>query len=273
MEEVLMPWMPEVFTAPIAEARRAQEEAALVNDTVPYYEGIMANEPDALIRSFAGQPVLNDPRVGRVEGARGLRDFVSEMAGWLRERDAVVENVALTRTQTRTVEEVAVYLLADDGRRIELPVAIVTDRNPNRTVKGIRVYHSMWPLTGEHAVRPPLLTEDPRLHAEGSPGDYQRATWKASWGPSNPMATPVSRAEGRTYTGASRVYGSDTSTCLLTAAVSLWSTAPSPTTACGAPSSTTACGGEQPISRPRQALRCTSEGTAGYYARRGSTMM
>ncbi len=170
-----MPWMPEVFTAPIAEARRAQEEAALVNDTVLYYEGIMADEPDALIRSFAGQPVLNDPRVSRVEGARGLRDFVSEMAGWLRERDAVVENVALTRTQTRTVEEAVVHLLADDGRRIELPVAIATDRNPNRTVKGIHVYHSMWPLTGEHAVRPPLLTEDPRLHAEGSPGDYQRA--------------------------------------------------------------------------------------------------
>jgi hypothetical protein len=53
----------------------------------------MADAPDALIRSFAGQPVLNDPRVGRVEGARGLRDFVSEMASWLRERD-----VALTRT-------------------------------------------------------------------------------------------------------------------------------------------------------------------------------
>jgi hypothetical protein len=49
-----MPWMPENFTAPIAEARRAQEEAALTNDAVPYYEGIMAEEPDALIRSFAG---------------------------------------------------------------------------------------------------------------------------------------------------------------------------------------------------------------------------
>jgi hypothetical protein len=100
-----MSWMPEVFTAPIAEARRAQEEAARTNDAVPYYEGIMADEPDALVRSFAGQPVLDDPRVGRIEGARGLRDFVSGMADWLRERDAVVENVALTRTQTRTVAE------------------------------------------------------------------------------------------------------------------------------------------------------------------------
>jgi hypothetical protein len=104
-----------------------------------------------------------------------LRTFASKMAGWLRERDAVVENVALTRTQTRTVEEVVLHLLGDAERRIERPVAIVTDRNPDRTLKAIRVYHTMWSLTGEHVVRPPLLPADPELHAEGSPGDYQRA--------------------------------------------------------------------------------------------------
>jgi hypothetical protein len=33
----------------------------------------------------------------------------------------------------------------------------------------------MWPLTSEHRVRSPLLPADPKLHAEGTPGDYQRA--------------------------------------------------------------------------------------------------
>ncbi len=170
-----MPWMPEVFTAPIADARRAEGEAMHTNDAVPYYEGIMANEPDALIRSFAGEPRVNDPRVGYVEGRRELRAFVSGTVDWLGERDAVVENVALTRTQSRTVEEAVLHLLSDEGIRVELPVAIVTDRNPERTLKTIRVYHSMWPLTGHHTVRPPLLPEDQRLHAQGTPGDYQRA--------------------------------------------------------------------------------------------------
>jgi SnoaL-like protein len=172
-----MPWMPEVFTAPIAEARRAQEaKAEGTNDAVPYYEGILADEPDALVGSFAArQPVLDDPRVGRVEGARELYAFASGTAEWLRERDAVVENVALTRTPTRTVEEVVLNLLADKGERVELPVAVVADRNPDRTVKVVRVYHSTWPLTGEHRVRPPLLPADPNLHAEGAPGEYQRA--------------------------------------------------------------------------------------------------
>ena len=97
-----MPWMPEVFTAPIAAARRAQEaEATSTNDTVPYYEGILADEPEALVSSFAArQPVLDDPRVGHVEGTRELRAFASGTAEWLRERDAVLD-VALTRIHTR----------------------------------------------------------------------------------------------------------------------------------------------------------------------------
>ena len=169
-----MPWMPEVFTAPIAEALRAQEPAR-ANDAIAYYEGFMAEEPGALIRSFAGEPRVNDPRVGYVEGDREFRAFAMGTAEWLRERDAVVENVALTRTPTRTVEEVVLHLLADNGGRVELPVAVVSDRNPDRTLKTIRIYHSMWPLTGEHRVRPPLLPADPELHAEGTPGDYQRA--------------------------------------------------------------------------------------------------
>jgi SnoaL-like domain len=172
-----MPWMPEVFTAPIAEARRTQvEKTTSTNDAVPYYEGILADEPDALVDSFAArQPILDDPRVGYVEGTRELRAFASGTAEWLRERDALVENVALTRTSTRTVEEVVLNLLADDGARVELPVAVVSDRNPDATLKVIRLYHSTWPLTGEHRVRPPLLPADPNLHAEGIPGDYQGA--------------------------------------------------------------------------------------------------
>src|SRR5918995_3301853 len=171
-----MPWMPEVFTAPIAEARRA-EDVAPANNAIAYYEGILAGEPDALVRSFAGQPRIDDPRVGHVEGAKELRAFVSGTADWLRERDAVVENVALTRTQSRTVEEVVLHLLlGDEGGRIEVPVAIVTDRNPDRTLKAIRVYHSMWPLTGEHRVRPPLLPSDPALQLPGGViSDYQKA--------------------------------------------------------------------------------------------------
>ncbi len=74
-----MPWTPELFTAPISEARRAEGEAC-ANDAIAYYEGILAGQPNALVRSFAGQPRVNDPRVGLVEGEEELRAFVSRTA-------------------------------------------------------------------------------------------------------------------------------------------------------------------------------------------------
>src|SRR3712207_1357843 len=71
-----MPWMPDVFTAPIAEARRAGE-VTRANDAVPYYEGIMADEPGALVRSYrraATRPERSPRRLrGRREAVARLR--------------------------------------------------------------------------------------------------------------------------------------------------------------------------------------------------------
>jgi hypothetical protein len=62
------------------------------------------------------------------------------------------------------------HLLADDGGRVELPVAFVSDRNPDRTLETIRSYHSMRPLTGGYRVREPLLPQDPNLVVPASLG-------------------------------------------------------------------------------------------------------
>ena len=205
-----MPWLPEVFTAPMVEARRARE-AALVNDAVAYYEGIMAGEPEALVRSFAAWATWK-AKGGYEPSSKGRPD-------WLRERDAVVENVALMRPPTRTVAGVVLRLLADDGGRVELPAAVVSECDPDRTLEAIRVYHGMWPLTDEHRVRPPLLPADPGLHAEGTPGDYQRAldggdtTGIVAIFEPEGYARAASRAEGRTSTVAWGVYGSCARTC------------------------------------------------------------
>lgn len=40
---------------------------------------------------------------------------------------------------------------------MDLPVAIVADCS-NFRVSAIRVYHSTWPFTGKHMIRPPLLS-------------------------------------------------------------------------------------------------------------------
>ena len=65
--------------------------------------------------------------------------------------------------------------LDGDQGRIELPVAIVADRDGDARIIEMRIYHGAWPLTGRHANRPPLLQPDPDLHPPDVVGEYQRA--------------------------------------------------------------------------------------------------
>ncbi|WP_314452278.1 hypothetical protein [uncultured Microbacterium sp.] len=110
---------------------------------------------------------------GRIKGEAAFRRYVARASDELRQANYTVSAVDLIVTPTRTVEEV---ILSTDGPkgRVDLPIAIVTDRGPGGLVE-IRMYFSTWPITGEHAIRPPLLQHDPNVHEKGAVGDYQRA--------------------------------------------------------------------------------------------------
>lgn len=174
-----MPWEPELFSgralAQIWERRaerskrRAERLAA-----VPYFDGLMSGETDALIGSFAAEPELHHPVRGRIKGARAFGRFMTDAKTWLAERNVIVEDVNFILTGGRGVEEVVLHLDGDDGR-IELPVALAADRDEDARIIELRVYFSTWPLTGAHLIRPPLLQPDPDLHEADIVGDYQRA--------------------------------------------------------------------------------------------------
>ena len=74
-----MPWVPELFTAPalqqLLDKRRREKLVA-----VPYFDGLLSGEPDALLESFAGVPEVHDPVRGRIKGAQPFRTFVAEYA-------------------------------------------------------------------------------------------------------------------------------------------------------------------------------------------------
>ena len=53
-----MPWLPEVFTAPVMEQILEQRRRdALV--AVPYFDGLLAGDPDPLVESFAREPEVH----------------------------------------------------------------------------------------------------------------------------------------------------------------------------------------------------------------------
>jgi SnoaL-like domain len=165
-----VPWVPELFSAPVLE--RLQERARL--EAVPYYDGLMAGEQDALVKSFAGEPELHDPVRGRVRGVRAFEAFVTERSAWLAQRNVSVDDVEHVVTERRGFEEVVLHLNGKTGR-IDVPVAIVADRRSDGRLEELRIYHSHWPLTGRHANRPPLLQPDPELRESDVVAEYQRA--------------------------------------------------------------------------------------------------
>lgn len=168
-----MPWVPELFSASVLERLKKDGRWDEVG-TVPYFEGLMAGEPDALIKSFAGEPELHHPVRGRIKGARAFEAFVTEMNVWIQQRHVSVEHVERVVTERRGIGEVVLHLDGGSGT-VDLPYAIVSERHPNGRIEELRIYSSRWPLTGSHANRPPVLQPDPELRASDVVADYQRA--------------------------------------------------------------------------------------------------
>jgi len=168
-----MPWVPELFSASVRVRLEREWELERL-DAVPYYDGLMSGEHAALIRSFAGEPVLHDPRRGRVIGVQAFEAYVRELGSWLSEHNVSFDPVDHVFMEPRSFEEVLLHLDSEGGR-VEVPVAIVADRRSDGRLIELRIYHSIWAVTGRHLHRPPLLQRNPDLRAEGVVAEYQRA--------------------------------------------------------------------------------------------------
>jgi hypothetical protein len=155
-----MPWVPELFSAPVLARFEAKQRHKVVD--VPYFDGLLAGETDALIESFAGEPRLHHPLRGHIEGEYEFREFVADTDRWLREHDAAVEDVQRSVLPDHGFEEVIVHLETAAGR-VDLPHAMVADHTPDGHLVELRIYFSTTPLTGHATSRAPLLAADPEL--------------------------------------------------------------------------------------------------------------
>ncbi len=167
-----MPWDPLLFSAPVLASLEERRGARLKR--VPFFDGLMSGEVDALIGSFAGEPEVHHPVRGRVKGASAFARFVTDTTTWMAERNVTVENVNFVITPSGEVGEFVLHLDGDAGRT-ELPLALATNFDADDRMTELRMYFSEWPLTGVHRVRPPLLQPDPAVREDDVVGDYQRA--------------------------------------------------------------------------------------------------
>ena len=129
---------------------------APVSTLVYFYDLLQAGDVERLLDLFGSStPSIASPLAGLIEGTAAFEHFVREQQQWLTALDAQTRFVNFTQNAERIVMEY-VLDMSKDGQEVDLPVAVVFDRN-GPAVKAIRVYHSTWPLTGTHNLRSPLL--------------------------------------------------------------------------------------------------------------------
>jgi hypothetical protein len=164
-----MPWIPELFSEPVVQ--QFKDRLRRESETVPFFDGVLAGEVDALIGSFAGEPELHHPVRGRIRGEQAFAAWVDETRTWLVERNVSIEDGEVMHTDGHGVGEA---VLRVDGR-VALPVGIATDTRSDGRIHEVRMYFSGRPLTGRHAIRPPLLQPDPGVRIHGVVGHFLRA--------------------------------------------------------------------------------------------------
>jgi ketosteroid isomerase-like protein len=166
-----MPWFPE-FTSAVELARRQTQAEGQADPVAQYFAALNTGDAHALEIVWPGEVVVFDPRAGEIRGHRQLRRFVGQFQSWLAGRHVRTETVAATSAGRRAVVELLVHL-ADDGREVAWPVAVVAESPDDRSVV-FRTYCSQWPVDGRHHVRPAILKPGPE-HPGDVVGRYQAA--------------------------------------------------------------------------------------------------
>ena len=149
-----MPWFPD-FISGVELARRQTRIEGQADPVAQYLTALNEGDIHVLEKVWPGEVVVYDPRAGEIRGHKQLRRFVSHNMSWLAERQARIETVASTRVRGRAVVELLAHL-ADDGRQLAWPVAVVADCPDDWSVV-FRTYCSQWPVDGRRHVRPPIL--------------------------------------------------------------------------------------------------------------------
>lgn len=169
-----MPWYPDLFSAPLVERIRSHAADARLAEPVPYWAGVRSGETKALVGSFASEPELHHPLRGRVKGRQAFERFVAETNVWFEKRNATTGPLERIITERRGIEEAMVAFDSRRGR-VDLPMAIVADRDDDGRILELRIYYSTWPMTGRHANRPPVMQPADAFEEPDVVGEYQRA--------------------------------------------------------------------------------------------------
>lgn len=134
---------------------------------------LIDGDTDATVELFGGLGDVSDPLTGRQNRPDMFYFWAAARHMWLTDHKARLRPVAVVAGPEATVVE-SVLELELDGKRVDLPVAVVGEEEGDR-IRRARIYHSEWPLYGRHRVRGPLIPPREELRPAGAVGVYQAA--------------------------------------------------------------------------------------------------
>ncbi|MGZ6314071.1 MAG: nuclear transport factor 2 family protein, partial [Candidatus Limnocylindrales bacterium] len=149
-----------------------------IDPTAAYLPALAGGRAEAVLALFSGDPLIDDPRAGRIAGGRAVREFVTAQAKWVREHRAEFELLRTTAGRGLSLTETLAHLTVN-GERTELPIAVVGEV-PGGSLRALRIYHSNWPLEGRHRLRAPIVPENPGLILPDIVGAYMEALHSAN---------------------------------------------------------------------------------------------
>ena len=120
-----------------------------------FYDLSLAGDAAGLLALFGTTPRIDTPLLGEAKGEDSFRRFVAAHQDWLTRHAAAPRLMNTILSEKRAVLEWVLDLVAGEAS-IDLPVAMAADLEGG-LLSALRIYHSTWPLYGEHRVRRPLL--------------------------------------------------------------------------------------------------------------------
>ena len=141
---------------------------------------LVSAQAEQLVRRLGDRATVDDPIFGRTTGMPALARYLEEVAAWLNKHDGAFDKVAFVTGSDRDVTE-GTLSLTFEGRRVQVPVAVVAERRPEREVE-MRLYYSTKPIKGTRAVRSPLLAARRRGRGPGAGRRAARSLSRADIG-------------------------------------------------------------------------------------------
>lgn len=122
-----------------------------------FFQNITAGEHEKLTSAFADQPRINTPLQGLIQGTEAFNRYLSSQKTWLSDYRAKVREINLIENDRRIVSEQVIDLELN-GVASDLPVVVVAQLE-GKLISEFRIYHSTWPLTGNHILRSPIIDQ------------------------------------------------------------------------------------------------------------------